>query len=356
MEPSRAVKDSRSAEIAWMIVIAIVVAFGGNIVLGLLAKNQAFAAVLLAVVVVLALLMLRRAVVANSPTARIDVRQPSSRPGQRNRHQRELREEIFPGEEPLGKHVKTNDKTYTIVGIVGDTRHEVGSEPMPVKYLPYHEGRENYGTLVIRSSRDVEQLAMPVQRVIQGLDHDLSVADVLTMNQLLGQSTLDQSFNTTLLTGFAALSLLLAAVGLFGVLSYLAAQRTSEIGIRLALGARREQVLGKMLSDGLRPALIGLALGLAGGVEASRLMRDMLYETKPARSDGLRGRLGDVDVGRGSGLPGSRMARLARGSGAGAADGVKQRSGIRSTGSQVSESRPKEKTTAGTELGHPARS
>ena len=188
---------------------------------------------------------------------------------------------FFPGEEPLGKHVKTNDKTYTIVGIVGDTRHEVGSEPMPVKYLPYHEGRENYGTLVIRSSRDVEPLALPVQRVIQGLDHDLSVADVLTMNQLLGESTLDQSFNTTLLTGFAALSLLLAAVGLFGVLSYIAAQRTGEIGIRLALGARRGQVLGKMLSDGLRPALIGLALGLAGGVEGSRLMRDMLYETRP---------------------------------------------------------------------------
>ncbi len=188
---------------------------------------------------------------------------------------------FFPGEESLGKHIKTNDKTYTIVGIVGDTRHEVGSEPMPVKYLPYHEGRENYGTLVIRSGRDVEQLALPVQRVIQGLDHDLSVADVLTMNQLLGQSTLDQSFNTTLLTGFAALSLLLAAVGLFGVLSYIAAQRTSEIGIRLALGARRKQVLGKMLSDGLRPALMGLALGLAGGVEASRLMREMLYETEP---------------------------------------------------------------------------
>ena len=98
---------------------------------------------------------------------------------------------------------------------------------------------------------------------------------------MLGQSTLDQSFNTTLLTGFAALSLLLAAVGLFGVLSYMAAQRTSEIGIRLALGAPREHVLGKMLADGLRPALIGLLLGLAASAEATRLMRDMLYETRP---------------------------------------------------------------------------
>src|SRR5437764_5406702 len=92
---------------------------------------------------------------------------------------------------------------------------------------------------------------------------------------------LDQSFNTTLLIGFAAMSLLLAAVGLFGVLSYMASQRTGEIGIRLALGAPREHVLGKMLGDGLRPALIGLVLGLAASAEAARLMRTMLYETQP---------------------------------------------------------------------------
>jgi putative ABC transport system permease protein len=113
------------------------------------------------------------------------------------------------------------------------------------------------------------------------MDRDLSVSDVLTMDQLLGKTTLDESFNTTLLTGFAALSLLLAAVGLFGVLSYMAAQRTGEIGIRLALGAPREHVLGKMLSDGLRPALIGLVLGLAASAAVSRLMQEMLYETRP---------------------------------------------------------------------------
>jgi predicted permease len=192
-----------------------------------------------------------------------------------------LARKYFPGEEPLGKHLRTNDKTYTIVGVVGDMRYAIGEQPMPTKYFSFNEGRENYGTLVIRSRHDVEQLALPVQRVIQELDHDLGVSDVLTMDQLLGRSTVDVSFNTTLLTGFAALSLLLAAVGLFGVLSYIAAQRTAEIGIRLALGAQREQVMGKMLSDGLRPALIGLVLGLAGSAEATRLMRDMLYETRP---------------------------------------------------------------------------
>ncbi len=187
----------------------------------------------------------------------------------------------FPGEEPLGNHLHTDDKTYTIVGVVGDTRYEIGEAPKEMKYFPLNEGRQNYGTLVIRSRGDVEQLALPVQRVIQQMDHDLPVSEVLTMEQMLGKSTLDRSFNTTLLTGFAALSLLLAAVGLFGVLSYMGAQRTGEIGLRLALGAPRQHVLGKMLSDGLRPALIGLVLGMAASFEASRLMREMLYETRP---------------------------------------------------------------------------
>jgi putative ABC transport system permease protein len=199
-----------------------------------------------------------------------------------------LARSFFPGEDPLGKHIKkggdswsTGGNNYTIVGIVGDMRYDIGEAPKETKYFSLQDGTENYGTLVIRSSRDVETLALPVQRVIQEMDRDLPVSDVLTMNQLLGKGTLDQSFNTTLLTGFAALSLLLAAVGLFGVLSYIAAQRTGEIGIRLALGAPRQHVLGKMLGDGLRPALIGLALGLAASAGAARLMRDMLYQTQP---------------------------------------------------------------------------
>jgi predicted permease len=199
-----------------------------------------------------------------------------------------LAKSFFPGEDPLGKHIKTGGdswseggKIFTIVGIVGDMRYDIGEAPKETKYFSLKDGSENYGTVVIRSSRDIESLALPVQRVIQGMDKDLPVSDVLTMNQLLGKTTLDQSFNTTLLAGFATLSLLLAAVGLFGVLSYMASQRTGEIGIRLALGAPRVQVLGNMLIDGLRPAVIGLALGLAASVEASRLMRDMLYETQP---------------------------------------------------------------------------
>jgi len=187
--------------------------------------------------------------------------------------------QFFPGEDPLGKHLRGRDAV--IVGIVVDTRYAIGEKPRPVQYYPLDAGVETVGTLVIRSRQNLEQFALPVQRIVSEVDRDLPVSDVLTMNQLLGKSTLDQSFNTTLLAAFATLSLVLAAVGLFGVISYIAAQRTTEIGIRIALGAKREQVMRKMLLDGMRPAVFGLAVGLAASLEAGQLMRDLLYEIKP---------------------------------------------------------------------------
>jgi predicted permease len=193
--------------------------------------------------------------------------------------------QFFPGEDPLGRHLRVRGQTAVIVGIVGDTRYAIGETPRPVQYYPLDAGVENVGTLVIRSSHhprhDLEQFALPVQRIVSEMDRDLPVSDVLTMNQLLGKSTLDQSFNAALLAAFAVVSLVLAAVGLFGVMSYVAAQRTTEIGIRVALGAKREQVMRKMLLDGMRPTVFGLAVGLVASLEASQLMRDLLYQIKP---------------------------------------------------------------------------
>jgi len=190
-------------------------------------------------------------------------------------------DQYFPGEDPLGRHLRARGKDALIVGIVGDTRYEIGEAPKPVQYYPLGAGVETVGTLVIRSSRNLEQFALPVQRIVSEMDRDLPVSDVLTMNQLLGQSTLDQSFNAALLVAFATLSLVLAAVGLFGVMSYIATQRTTEIGIRVALGAKRDHVMRKMLLDGMRPAVFGLVVGLGASLEAGQLMRDLLYEIKP---------------------------------------------------------------------------
>jgi putative ABC transport system permease protein len=124
-------------------------------------------------------------------------------------------------------------------------------------------------------------MAEPVKRVIASIDSTLPVADVMTMDEIIGQAAVDTSFEATLLAVFAALSLILAAVGLFGVLSFLVAQRTTEIGVRIALGAGRGRVLRLMLFDGLRPAIVGLILGLAGAAAATQLMKSLLVNTRP---------------------------------------------------------------------------
>jgi len=188
--------------------------------------------------------------------------------------------QYFPNEEPIGKHLNVDGKSLEIVGVVADTRYDLADDPQPMMYFSIYSGLANGSELVIRSSRNVEQLALPVQKLVAQLDPSLPVSDVLTMDQLQGKSTVDQSFTSTLLAGFASLSLLLAVAGLFGVLSYIVAQRTSEIGIRLALGAERKQVLRQMLGDGLRPAMLGLVAGLAASAGVTRLIQAMLFKTE----------------------------------------------------------------------------
>lgn len=191
--------------------------------------------------------------------------------------------QIFPQENPIGKHLRTlGADQYEIVGIVGDTQSSVGDPAQPTMYFALDANPEMTGAaLVVRSDQDVTTFALPIQRMIAQLDRDMPVSEVLTMDQVLHRNTMETSFDVTLLLVFAAFSLLLAAVGLFGVLSYIVAQRTGEIGIRMALGAQREQILGATLIDGLRPALLGLFLGLLGSAAVVRLMGSMLYETAP---------------------------------------------------------------------------
>jgi putative ABC transport system permease protein len=195
----------------------------------------------------------------------------------------EFARQNFPGEDPIGKRILTlGQRPFEIVGVVGDTRYSAGEAILPVMYFALDAADDtNDAALVVRSGRDVTQFALPIQRIVAQMDRDLPVSNILTMDQVVGRNTRDASFDATLLVVFAGLSLLLAAVGLFGVLSYIVAQRTSEIGIRIALGARRGQVLRKVLLDGLRPALLGLAFGLVASVGAVRLIQSMLYGTQP---------------------------------------------------------------------------
>lgn len=193
----------------------------------------------------------------------------------------------FPGEDPIGKHlVSIGHQPFAIIGVVGDTRSELAQPPLPVMYFPiyaplYGGGVPNYAMLAVRSGHDVTSLALPVQRVFQQLDPDLAVSRILTMDQLIGKTTLDASFNTTLLLAFAGLSLALAAVGLFGVLSYIVAQRTHEIAIRMALGAQRGDVLRMVVRQGMVPAVIGMGLGIAGALGLTRVLSSLLYGVRP---------------------------------------------------------------------------
>src|SRR5579863_2267854 len=189
---------------------------------------------------------------------------------------------IFGQADPIGKHLRDESgKTdYEIIGIVGDTRWNIALPPEPTITFPLY-GASSAARIVVRSSHNVESLAMPVQKVIGKMDPDLPVSAVMTLREALGKSTVDSEFDSILVVGFAVISLLLAAAGLYGVLAYLVAQRTTEIGIRIALGAKRDHVLRRMLADGLRPALIGLVFGLIGSYYAVRQIQSMLYETAP---------------------------------------------------------------------------
>jgi predicted permease len=196
--------------------------------------------------------------------------------------------QYFPGEDPIGRHlaggIDTPDKdVYEIVGIVGDTRWLITQPTRPTFYIPLYSGEYGGAGLAIRGNPgiDVETLALPIQKIIGQLDPDLPVADVLTMRQNIGHATQQDQFNSILILAFAIIALVLAAVGLYGVLSYLVTQRTTELGIRMALGAQRAEVMRLTLTDGLAPVLIGLLVGLVGGAATVQLIRSMLYGMSP---------------------------------------------------------------------------
>jgi ABC-type antimicrobial peptide transport system permease subunit len=151
-------------------------------------------------------------------------------------------------------------------------------------YFPILSGipdRTSEATIVAYTSADPLTISMPIQRQISALEPELPVYNALTMDQILGKTSASQGFAANLVLAFAALSLLLAAVGLYGVLSYLTTQRTADIGLRIAVGAQRSQILRFVLFEGLRPALIGLIFGVAASALATQLLRSMLYGTQP---------------------------------------------------------------------------
>lgn len=191
-----------------------------------------------------------------------------------------LARKYFPHEDSIGKYVSFWGKRWQIVGIVGDIRKNLDEKPEPTIYVPVSSGVLNFVALAVRTTGNPLHLAIPIEHEIARLDPNLAVSDVLTMDQLISKRTTNQQFSLTLLMSFAGLAVLLAAVGLYGVVSYSTAQRTSEFGIRLALGAEPRNLIQLVLKQGLTPVLIGMVMGIVAAIGAGRIMQSMLFEVK----------------------------------------------------------------------------
>jgi len=194
----------------------------------------------------------------------------------------------FPNQNPLGRKLKAsgpdlNGTPYMeIVGVVGGVRYTgLDDQPADAYYQPYAQTMYDQRTnLVVRSAGPAAPLASSLRRAIRDLDPDTVISDVTTMEEALGASVVGPRFRTMLLGGFALCALVLAAIGIYGVIAYSVAQRTQEIGIRMALGARRSNVIGQVVTEGLRLALAGTAFGVIGAFLATRLLASLLFSVK----------------------------------------------------------------------------
>jgi putative ABC transport system permease protein len=199
-----------------------------------------------------------------------------------------LARQYFPGQEPLGQHLVFNfpdgkSVQREIVGVVGNVRFEAfNADEVPEFYIPFEQSPSAVSEVVVRAKgEDAAALTASVRGALKGVDPNLLIWETRTMDELVGRWTAPQRFNVALLGLFAALAMLLAAVGIYGLMSYTVTQRTHEIGIRMALGAQARDVLRMVVRQGMLLTLAGLGLGLAGAFALTRLMRGLLYGVSP---------------------------------------------------------------------------
>jgi putative ABC transport system permease protein len=204
--------------------------------------------------------------------------------------------EYWPGKDPIGKrisfnHVENQPVWLTIIGIAANAKQsDWAAEPSPEAYLSALQNREFLGggeshtadiTLVVRTAGTPSDMAAAVKHRVWSIDRNLPISDVLAMDRVVADATAPPRFEMMLLGIFAVVALVLAAVGIYGVISYSVSRRTREIGIRIALGAGRTDVLRMVVRQAIAQALAGAAIGLAGALLISRLIAKMLYGVQP---------------------------------------------------------------------------
>jgi predicted permease len=194
---------------------------------------------------------------------------------------------FWPGQDPIGRRFKRGRPTsrtpwITVIGVVADIRHSALREPPRQEmYVPFAQAPEDFVVLAVRSTLPAEQLRRPLQAEMRRLDPDIPLTDLKPFTETVRGSLAMSRFETTLMATFALLALLLAAGGIYGVTSYAVAQRTREFGIRMALGARWNDVAALVLRQALVIAAAGIAIGIAGAAAATQVMRSLLFGVDP---------------------------------------------------------------------------
>jgi putative ABC transport system permease protein len=197
---------------------------------------------------------------------------------------RTLAERYWPGQDAVGKRVRMSWKASPsiIIGVVGDVRYTaLDADPGNEFYLPEGLYPQSAITLLVRTDRDPLALYPDIRRRIVTIDKDAFVFDVKPMTQLIAESLAPRRFSTMLLSAFAGVALILSLAGIYGVIAHSVAQRTAEIGIRIAMGASAARVTGLMLRYGLLPVICGMAVGWSGALAISRLFSAMLFDVGP---------------------------------------------------------------------------
>ena len=200
---------------------------------------------------------------------------------------RALAQKYFRGDDAVGKRItfgRPQDRApwVTIVGVVADEQQDaMDKAPQPQAYAPIRQQAQNPMTFVVRSALDPAAAIASARRQVQAIDRDLAVTSVATLSQVVSDAMGDQRFRTALLSAFACASLFLAALGIYGVLAYFVSQRSRELGIRLALGAKPQELFRMVVAQGLRPVAAGAAVGLAGALAITTLAESLLFDVRP---------------------------------------------------------------------------